>query len=72
MTIGNDAGTAAAIAKMGSTNVSKPVTEACVDEKNHLVTTPAYMYAEAPVHQVYEGIGAMIDGVMSLASATVR
>jgi enhancing lycopene biosynthesis protein 2 len=72
VTIGNDAGTADAIARMGSTNVSKPVTEACVDEGNHLVTAPAYMYGDAPVHQVYEGIGAMVDGVMARMGAGVR
>jgi enhancing lycopene biosynthesis protein 2 len=72
VTIGNDAGTADAIAKMGSRNVAKPVTEAHVDEKHHLVTAPAYMYGDAPVHQVYEGIGAMIDSVMASLPATVR
>lgn len=72
VTIGNDQGAADAIAKMGSTNVPKPVTEACVDEQNHVVTAPAYMYGDAPVHQVYEGIGAMIDGVMARIGAGVR
>jgi hypothetical protein len=27
------------------------------------------MYGEAPVHAVYEGIGAMVDGVMARTSA---
>ncbi len=72
VTIGNDAGTADAITKMGSTNVSKPVTEAWTDEKNRVVTAPAYMYGDAPVHEVYEGIGAMIDSVMEHLRATVR
>lgn len=72
VTIGNDADTAEAIAKMGSRNISKAVTEAHIDEKNHLVTAPAYMYGDAPVHQVYEGIGAMIDSVMARVPATVR
>jgi enhancing lycopene biosynthesis protein 2 len=72
VTIGSDAETAAAIKGMGSTNVVKPVTEAHVDRMNHLATAPAYMYGEAPVHQVYEGIGAMIDSVMSLLRAKER
>lgn len=69
VTIGNDAGAAGAIAAMGSTNVEKPVTQAMTDEANRLVTAPAYMY-EATPHEVYEGIGRMIDGVLSLARAS--
>jgi enhancing lycopene biosynthesis protein 2 len=66
VTIGNDAGTAAAIAAMGSTNVERPVTRAFTDEPNRLVTAPAYMYDAKP-HEVFEGIGAMVDGVLALA-----
>ena len=66
VTIGNDSVTAAAIAAMGSLNVEKPVTAALVDEPNRLVTAPAYMYDAKP-HEVFEGIGAMIDGVLGLA-----
>lgn len=72
VTIGNDPGAAAAVEKMGSRNVSKPVTDVCVDEKNRVVTTPAYMYGDAPVHEVYEGIGAMIDAMMTRLPAAVR
>ncbi len=65
VTIGDDASTSGAIAAMGSTNVPTPVTEAFSDEANRLVTTPAYMY-EAPVHEVYEGIGAMVASTLAL------
>lgn len=64
VTIGDDQATGAAIAKMGSSNQVRPVTGACIDEENRVVTAPAYMYGEAPVHEVHEGIGAMIDGVV--------
>ncbi len=69
VTIGNDAGAAAAIDAMGSRNVEKPVTEAHVDEANNLVTAPAYMYGDAPVHQVFDGIGEMIRGVLARIEA---
>jgi enhancing lycopene biosynthesis protein 2 len=72
VTIGSDSGTAAAIAAMGSRNVSKPVTEAHTDEKHNLVTTPAYMYGDAAVHEVFDGIGAMIEGVMARVGVGVR
>lgn len=73
VTIGDDADAAAAISQMGSRNVVRPVTEACVDERNGIITAPAYMYGDAPVHQVYEGIGRMIEGVLArVGSAAAR
>ena len=45
VTIGNDAGTAAAINATGSRHVDCPVTEFVVDRKNRIVSTPAYMLA---------------------------
>lgn len=72
VTIGNDPGTAAAIAAMGSKNVERPVEAAYTDEANRLVTSPAYMYGEAPVHLVYEGIGRMIEQVLSRVPSAPR
>lgn len=66
VTIGDDAGTANAISRMGSSNVVKKVTEAVVDEKNRLSTSPAYMYGDATPHQVYEGIGRMIEQTLGM------
>jgi enhancing lycopene biosynthesis protein 2 len=71
VTIGNDEGAASAIAAMGSRNIVKPVTEAHADEKNNLVTAPAYMY-DAPVHAVFEGIGDMVEQVLNRAGTTAR
>lgn len=65
VTLGDGKGVADAVASMGSTHVSKPVTAAVTDERAQVVTSPAYMYGEAPVHEVYEGIGAMIKGVLA-------
>ena len=66
VTIGSDAGTASAIAKMGSRNVDRPVEEAHVDEANLVVTTPAYMCDDASPHQVYTGIGKMIEAALAM------
>ena len=38
-----------------------------VDEKNKVVTTPAFM-CETKVHEVYDGIGKMIQAVLKLAA----
>lgn len=67
VTIGTDEATAGAIATMGSRNVAKGVTEAFADTKNLVVTTPAYMHDATP-HQVFEGIGRMIDEGVALAA----
>jgi enhancing lycopene biosynthesis protein 2 len=71
VTIGNDEATAEAIKRMGSTHVDKPVTEAHVDAGNQIVTAPAYMYGDAPIHQVYEGIGRMVEQTLGLVSQPV-
>jgi len=66
VTIGSDADTAAAIQTMGSTHVPRSVNEAFTDEVNKVVTTPAYMF-EAKPHEVFDGIGRMVDVVCSMA-----
>lgn len=66
VTIGTDPGTAAAIEKMGATHQDRPTEEICYDEDNRIVSTPAYMSAQR-IYQVYEGIGKLVDKVISLA-----
>lgn len=65
VTIGTDSGTADAIRAMGATNVAKPVTEAVADEVNRIATTPAYM-CDASIHEVFVGIGKMIDATVAM------
>ena len=72
VTIGDDAGTAKAIADMGSRNIAKRVDEAFVDEKNNLITAPAYMYGSAAVHEVFDGIGAMVEQTLGRVPARAR
>jgi enhancing lycopene biosynthesis protein 2 len=56
LTIGNDAGTAAALETLGCTHRECPVTEHVVDRERKIVTTPAYMLGPsiAPVEQGIE------------------
>jgi len=42
--------------------------EALVDSAERIVTTPAYM-CEAGLHEIFDGIGAMISEVLKLASS---
>lgn len=68
VTVGDDAGAAAAIAEMGSQNVVRPVTESYTDSSARVVTAPAYMY-EAPIHEVFRGIGEMVERTLALTNA---
>ena len=43
LTIGNDMGVAKALEACGAVHEARAVDEICVDEKNKIVTTPAYM-----------------------------
>ncbi|MBN3320023.1 GAL3A protein, partial [Atractosteus spatula] len=61
-----DAETAGTIEQLGCKHVSKEVTEAHVDEKNKIVTTCAFM-CKAPLHEIFDGVGAMVQEVLKLA-----
>ena len=67
LTIGNDAGTAAALRAMGSEHQDCAVTDAVVDERNRIVSTPAYMF-DAPIGQVSQGIEKLVAAVLALAA----
>ena len=58
--------TAETVKELGCKHVNKHVTEVHVDVKNKLVTTSAFM-CNAPIHEIYDGIGKMIKEVIRLA-----
>ena len=66
ITIGNDPGTAAAINALGAVHVDSPVDQAVVDEKNKVVTTPAYMLGPS-IAPVAAGIERLVDKVLEMA-----
>lgn len=65
LTIGTDAGTASALQKMGAVHENKPVGDICVDEKNRVVTTPAYMLAKNIV-EAEAGISKLVKKIISM------
>lgn len=65
VTIGTDAGTAAAIQQTGSVHVDCPVREFVVDRENKIVTTPAYMLAER-ISEAADGIDKAVKAVIEL------
>uniref|UniRef100_U3F2E8 ES1 protein homolog, mitochondrial isoform Ib n=1 Tax=Callithrix jacchus TaxID=9483 RepID=U3F2E8_CALJA len=60
------AGTAEAIKALGAKHFVKGVAEAHVDQKNKVVTTPAFM-CETALHHIHDGIGAMVRKVLELS-----
>lgn len=66
VTIGNDKTVAKTIELTGARHQDTPVTEACIDAKHRVVTTPAYMLAKS-VREVCEGADAMVKAMVALA-----
>jgi enhancing lycopene biosynthesis protein 2 len=65
VTIGSDAGTAAAIAATGSEHIQCPVTEFVVDKEHKIVSTPAYMLAQH-ISEAAEGIEKAVRATFAL------
>jgi enhancing lycopene biosynthesis protein 2 len=65
VTIGNEAGTAAAINQTGSRHVECRVRECVVDRKNKIVSTPAYMLAKC-ISETADGIEKTVKAVLAL------
>lgn len=69
LTIGNDVDTKKSLESMKAKHVDAAVDEIVVDERNHVVTAPAYMFGDAPISDVAVGINKMIAQVMKWADA---
>lgn len=66
LTIGDDPGTAGAIAKMGQEHVACGATEVLVDRAHKIVTTPCYMVA-GRISEVAEGAEKAVRELLQLA-----
>ena len=65
MTLGNDAGCAAALGQLGQHNQNTPdATHIVIDEAHKLITTPAYMFDDAPLSDVFVGINRCVEEVL--------
>uniref|UniRef100_A0A3B3S255 Glutamine amidotransferase class 1 domain containing 3 n=1 Tax=Paramormyrops kingsleyae TaxID=1676925 RepID=A0A3B3S255_9TELE len=60
------AGTVQAIRALGAKHCVKDVTETHVDQKNKVVTAPAFM-CDTQLHLIFDGIGAMVRDVLRLS-----
>lgn len=66
VTIGTDKQTASAIEKTGSKHINKQVDEIHLDEKNKVVSTPAYMLAQN-IAEAEKGISKLVNKVVDMA-----
>jgi enhancing lycopene biosynthesis protein 2 len=66
LTIGNDPATAAALSALGAVHVDTPVEQIVVDEKNRVVSTPAYMLGPT-IAPVAAGIERLVGAVLEMA-----
>jgi enhancing lycopene biosynthesis protein 2 len=67
LTIGNDKDTVSAIEKMGGKHVVSTVDNVVVDQRNKIVTTPAYMLGPT-ISKVALGIEKLIKKVLKMAA----
>ncbi len=66
LTVGEAGTESVEIEKLGHRHVVRAVVAELLDSTHHIVTTPAYMYGKAPLHEVFEGIELMIRKVLEL------
>ena len=66
VTIGSDAGTASALESIGAKHKICAVDEICIDEKNKVVTTPAYMLGPG-IKDVAAGIEKLVNQIVSMS-----
>lgn len=67
LTVGAEGEASQEIEKMGHKHVVCAADQCHVDRVHRVVTTPAYMYDKAPLHEIFTGIQKMTSEVIRLA-----
>lgn len=67
LTLGAHSEASAEIEKLGHLHVVKQASECHVDLKHGIVSSPAYMYDQAPLHEIFEGIQSLVREVAKLS-----
>lgn len=66
LTVGEPGETAQEIERLGQHHQATQVTECCVDSEHKVVTTGAYMFGQAALHDVFSGIQKCVQEVLRL------
>lgn len=63
LTVGETSEAAREIEKLGHKHIAKEVNEINVDKEHKVVTTPAFMYGEAKLADIFQGISSLVKEV---------
>ena len=66
ITVGNDEETITKLENMGATHIKKSITDFHYDEKNKIITCPAYMYSTGKLSNIFDGINNAINALCDL------
>jgi len=64
LTLGTNKDAAADLEFFGGIHKEKHVTEICIDQKNNIVSTPAYMQGDASISEIYSGIEKLVTHII--------
>jgi enhancing lycopene biosynthesis protein 2 len=64
LTVGAECEVAQSIKKLGHKHIITSASECCSDEQHKIFTTPAYMYDEANLSEIFEGIRKLVINVL--------
>lgn len=67
LTLGAASETSQEIAKLGHEHIVCAPNDCVVDTKNKITTTPAYMYDDAPLFEIFEGIKKCVAKTLEMA-----
>jgi len=66
LTVGAPSEASGEIEKLGHRHVVKSASDCCIDPKYKIITSPAYMYDDAPLCDIFEGIRKLVDAVIKM------
>lgn len=67
LTLGENGEAAQELVRLGHRHIVKKANDSHCDFKHRIVSTPAYMYDRAPLHEVFQGIQKLVQEVVRMA-----
>lgn len=67
LTLGAETDAAKVVTELGHRHTVTRADQALIDSTNKIVSTPAYMYDDAPLHEIFEGTRKLVASVLSMA-----
>jgi enhancing lycopene biosynthesis protein 2 len=67
LTVGAPCEASQEIEKLGHKHIATQATEAHIDSKNRIITTAAYMFDDAPLHEIFTGVQKLVNETVRLS-----